>query len=174
MPKENQIEVINTSKGPALRVYGKGQWYYMALSKKMKSPQPIKDTDLTIRAIEAKEKQGLSSVNKNYQTIEGSSDVSNPQIISLNTQTTICNVDGTKKYFILEDGVIGQVKYIIYNSEASGSDTMVLYAHTKHVDPGYSTITASNAPRTLAMIFDGENWHPLGEITGTQEWVITG
>lgn len=170
MPKENHIEVLKASKGPTLRIFSKGRWYYLPLSLRNETPKPIKGLVNTRRALALQEIE-VSGVDIST----GGPDEANAVPLALNTKISLCNVDAALSHFILKDGEVGQVKYVIYNSEENVSDKMTLYAHTKFFADVYSKFIVLTPPRTLAMIFDGTNWHPLGTLQDAlaQEWTVT-
>ena len=167
MATVTKIEVVKSGKGPTLRFLAGNRWYYMGLSLKEKVPnKPTKFDRLGAKKVMDVQIGGS-------EVLEGSSDSGTPAELNLNTLVSLCTTTATKKYFLLNKGVEGQIKYVVYSNETNPSDDLILYAHTQYASPGYTTLTIGQVYTMMIFIFDGSVWNVTGEITGTSEINIT-
>ena len=167
MASVKKIEVINSAKGPTLRVFSGGRWYYMDLSLRERIPK--KSTKFN----RLRPKKVLETQIGGAETVEGGASSGAPAILNTNKLVSLCTTTATNKYFKLDKGTEGQIKYIVYSSEANPSDEMILSAFTQYSSAGVSTVTVASLHTTITLIYDGSTWNLTGEVTGAAEINIT-
>ena len=112
---------------------------------------------------------GLIATN-NVQTIYGERTASlASRNLSLSALTSFCHTDTGKRYVHLRDGAPGQMKIIVHKERLNSASLIIAFENFALGD----YLTSDAAVRVVMLIFDGDNWQVLGEITGTQEWVAS-
>ena len=110
----------------------------------------------------------LTAVN-NFQIIYGEETSGLASEISLSRLTSFCYTDTDKRYVHLRDGPTGTMKIIVHKERLNSASLIISFDNFALGD----FLTSDSAGRAVMLLFDGDNWQALGEITGTQEWVAS-
>ena len=103
------------------------------------------------------------------ETVSGGVDLSNATPLSTKTTVSFVTTATNKSLVKLANGVTGQVKIIVHTIRANSTNLII----TPDNFANGTRITSNAAPRSVVLMFDGDNWQVIaGEITGTQEMVL--
>ena len=90
--------------------------------------------------------------------------------VALSTTSTVSFVTTATNstHVSLANGITGQVKIIVHKTRSNSEDLVITPASFA----AGTTLTSDAASRGIQLIWDGDNWQVLGEVTGTAEFVI--